>query len=149
MTKEPEAWNRFWKAAKPLQDAIVAQDRVPAGFIKPANVALFSLMGQAFALALAQAIKIARTTGLLDFRGKELIERTIVCDSDIQGDENIAVFKSFWERSDQNQPLMEKLGVRFITRSVNVMTEQDEPLLLLSDYAAGIAHSAFILPPRP
>ncbi len=147
MTKEPVAWQQFWLAAKPLQDAIVAQDRSSAGFVKPANAVLFAILGFAFALALGHGVKIARRSRLLDFLCREIIERTIVCDSDIQGDENISVFKSFWKHSDRHQPRTKGLGLSFVTRDVIVTTEQAEPLLLLPDYVAGIAHSAFIQDP--
>lgn len=147
ITKEPDAWGLFWESAKPLHEAIVRQDRTPAGFIKPANAVRFAVLGEAFAMALGHAVRISSRSGIVDYRSRELIERTIVCDTDIQGDENISVFKNFWEQSDLHQPRIEKLGFRFVTRDVMVMTEQQEPLLLLADYAAGIAHSALIRNP--
>jgi len=57
------------------------------------------------------------------------------------------VFKNFWARSDEDQPQIERAGFRFITREVIVTTEQAEPLLLLADFVAGIAHSALIEAP--
>lgn len=147
ITKEPGAWNLFWESAKPLHEAIIRQKRPPAGFIKPANVVKFYILGEAFAIALGHAVRISGRSGIVDYRSRELIERTIVCDTDIQGDENISVFKSFWKESDLHQPRIEMLGFRFVTRDIVVATEQQEPLLLLADYAAGIAHSAFISNP--
>ena len=143
MTEESEAWKRFCKITKLLQEEIVRQHRHPAGFVKPANVTRFALLRDASALAIAHAVKISRSINLLDFQCRELIEQTIVCDSDIQGDENISVFKSFWQISDQHQQNRHKLGLHFFTRDVQVATEQQEPLLLMADYAAGIGHSAF------
>ena len=147
MTKEPEAWERFWESAKPLQAAIVRQDNSAAGFVKPANAVLFGILSHAFPLALGHAVKTGPRTHILDDSSLEIVERTIVCDSDIQGDENITVFKSIWEKSDTRQPGARKLGFRFVTRDVIVATEQNEPLLLLADYAAGIAHSSLIPDP--
>lgn len=147
MTKDTQRWPEFWNAAKPLHEAIVAQDRRPAGFIKPGNVALFALLVQAYGIAIGHAQKVSRGVQIVDYRGLELVERTIVCDTDIQGDENLAAFKSFFERSGQHQPRMAELGFQFDTRDVIVTTEQEEPLLLLADYAAGIAHSAHIKNP--
>lgn len=95
-------------------------------------------------MALGHAIKIAHRPGMVDYRSRALIERTIVCDSDVQGDENVSVFKDSWARSDEHHPRMEEAGFRLITREVIVTTEQQEPLLLLADFAAGIAHSALI-----
>lgn len=144
ITKDSESWKRFWESAKPLQDAIVRQDRSPAGFIKPSNVVRFTVLGSSFAMALGHAIKIAHRPGMVDHRSRDIIERTIVCDSDLQGDENVSVFKDFWAQSDEHHPRMKEAGFRLITREVIVTTEQQEPLLLLADFAAGIAHSALI-----
>jgi hypothetical protein len=144
MTKDVQHWPQFWADAKSLQEAIVAQDGTPAGFIKPANVALFALLVEVYGIATGHAVKVSRGIQILDYRGLELVERTIVCDTDIQGDENISAFKSFWDRSDIQQPGMAELGFRFVTSDVLIRTEEQEPLLLLADYAAGIAHSAHI-----
>lgn len=74
--RDAPAWLQFWEDAKRLQAAIVAQDRRPAaGFVKPANVAVFWLLGCAFALATAHAVKIGPRGRLVDSRGRELIER--------------------------------------------------------------------------
>jgi hypothetical protein len=147
LTKDPQQWPRFWSAAKPLHEAIVAQDRKPAGFIKPANVVLFALLAHVYGIATGHAIRTNRGSRLLDYHGLEIVDRTIVCDTDLQGDENISVFKSFWKRSDSHHPRMAEAGFRFVTSDVIVATEQEEPLLMLADYAAGLAHSALIEDP--
>ena len=142
--KNTPAWPQFWEETMRLHADIVAQSRPPAGFAKPANIATFWLFGKASSLATAHAVNVGPRTRLLDCHGWDLIERTIICDSDIQGEENTKVFKSFWEQSDRSQPLMESLGLRFVTRDVQVATEQQEPLLLLADYVAGIVQTAYI-----
>jgi hypothetical protein len=72
MTKDPSSWPAFFGGAKPLHDAIVAQHRAPAGFVKPANVALFALLGHAYALSTAHAIKIDREPHMVDLFGRDL-----------------------------------------------------------------------------
>lgn len=139
MTKDSSSWPAFFAAAKPLQAAIVAQDRATAGFVKPANVAVYALLCYAYALATAHAIKVDRVSGL--------IERTVVCDTDIKGKENLEAFRNFWARSDQHQPRMNSLGITIVTKGVTVTTEEDEPLLRLADLAAGLAHCALIADP--
>jgi hypothetical protein len=99
MTKDAEHWPEFWEAAKPLHEAIVALGDKPAGFIKPANVVLFALLAHGYGIALGHALKVSHGTGILDYRGLELVERTIVCDTDIQGEENLSTFESFFEKS--------------------------------------------------
>ena len=144
ITKDSESWKPFWESAKSLQKAIVQQDRSAAGFVKPGNIVRFTVLDASIAMALGHAVKIAHRPGIVDYRSRDLIERTIVCDSDIHGDENVSVFKDSWARNDEHHPRMNKAGFRLITREVIVTTELQEPLLLLADFAAGIAHSALI-----
>jgi hypothetical protein len=124
INKDTEAWKQFCEDAIPLQAAIVAQDRRPFGFAKPANVMIFSLIAGACAVATGHALRIGPKNRIIDYRGKDLIERTIVCDSDIGGEENLQVFRSLWEGSDGAQPLLEQAGFRLVTREVHVTTEQ-------------------------
>ena len=147
MTKPPGVWEAFFAAAKPLQDAIVAQNRSTAGFVKPANVAKFVLLFHAYTLAMTQAIKVDRDTHIKDPFGLDLIESTIVCDTEIEGEENLAAFRSFWARSDEYQPRIRSLGLHTVTKEVVVTSEEAEPLIRLADFAAGIAHCALI--PEP
>jgi hypothetical protein len=155
MDKNTAAWGRFWKDVGPLQAAIVAQSRAAAGFVKPANILAFDLIGTASAIASAEAIRIYGPGHVLSRHGRRLIERTVVCDTDIKGKENLEMFRSLWARHDLRQPRMNSLGYQFVTRDVRVATEQEEPLLLLADYVAGIVHTALmgdpgrIPPPLP
>ncbi|MGH6891170.1 MAG: hypothetical protein ACREEP_02810 [Dongiaceae bacterium] len=121
---------------------MVRDRRRPAGFVRAANVLMFYMFGAASTTAIGRAIRLDSSITILDSKGRRVIERTVICDSDIKGSESINLFKSFWEQSDRHQPQMNSLGVRLVTRSVRICTEQEEPLLLLADYAAGIAHAA-------
>lgn len=145
--KAEPGWSEFWEAAKPLQDAIVRQDRRAAGFVKPANAALFVVFNFAFTIAMAHAVAKCRRNTIKDVRGLKVYERTVVCDSDLQGEENTDVFKYLWSESDENQLRVNELGISLRTRSVSVATEQSEPLLLLADFAAGLGQSAHV--PNP
>jgi hypothetical protein len=147
MTKPPGAWEDFFAAAKPLQDQIVAEDRSPAGFVKPANVGKLVLLVHAYTLAGTQAVKVDRDPHIKDLTGLDLIECTIVCDTEIEGEENLAAFREMWAQSDRHQPKLNSLGLRTVTRNVVVTTDEEDPLLRLADFAAGIAHSALI--PQP
>lgn len=147
MTKPSGAWEDFFAAAKPLQDKIVAQDRSPAGFVKPPNVVKFVLLVHAYTLATTQAIKVDRDPHIKDRSGLDLIECTIVCDTEIEGEENLAAFREMWAKSDQHQPGMNSLGIRTVTRDVVVTSDEKDPFIRLADFAAGIAHSALI--PQP
>jgi hypothetical protein len=96
---------------------------------------------------MAHAVKLCQDPSEKDQRGLTVYERSVVCDSDIQGEENREVFTYLWSESDKNQALVNSLGISLVTTSVAVDTEQSEPLLLLADFAAGLGQSAHI--PNP
>jgi|GEM_PF-4049108 len=143
IVKAEPAWGTFWNDAVPLLNAIVAEDRKAAGFAKPANIVTFML----FNTALMRSLAIAIASGRFNYEQSDgvfrVFERAIVCDSDIQGAENIATFEGMWRHFDAYHPRVASTGTRLITRSVSVTTEEAEPLLLLADFAAGIGQCAF------
>jgi hypothetical protein len=147
LNKDVPAWEQFWKDSEALQAGIRAQDGRPAGFAKPPVVLAFQLIASAAAMASGQALRIGPKNRIQDYRGRDLIERTIISDSDIAGEETLEVYRRLWERADGAQPRLEAAGIRFTTAQVRVTTEQEEPLLLLADYAAGIGHAAMIPDP--
>lgn len=147
INKDTAAWPSFWKDMAPLQSAIVKQDRRPAGFVRPANMLSFLLLGGCCAIAMSHALMRDSRHKIVNDQGNVLVERTVICDSDIQGDENLDAFRSAWTHHDEHQPLTARMGFRVVTREVRVTTEQDEPLLLLADYAAGITHIANLKTP--
>lgn len=144
VNKHTKAWLKFCQDSKHLQSAIVSQDHQPAGFAKPSNVLAFHLLDGACAIATGHALRISSKNRIIDNSGKSLIERSLIFDSDISGEENLDVFKSLWKNSEYSQPLVERMGFRLLTKDVRVATEQQEPLLYLADYIAGIAHAALL-----
>lgn len=137
INKNTEKWDRFWEDEKPLQEAILRQDNRNAGFVKPANVIKSTLIGGAIAVAMGHALAITPDV-VVDLHGQRLIERTIVCDQEIEDDENLDVFKSNWAHSDSAHPLLLSMGFRVVTKGVDVTSEQNQPLLLMPDYVAGL-----------
>jgi hypothetical protein len=144
INKDTEHWRRFWKDEEPLQAAIVAESRASAGFVKPANILKFFLFGQVVAIATAHAMKVAPTGTIVDGKGLTLVESNVICDSDINGDENVEFFKFLFERENHRPSRLRQLGIRLVNGSVEVATEEEEPLLLLADYAAGLAHAVWL-----
>jgi hypothetical protein len=74
-------------------------------------------------------------------RSLAFVDLEIVADKDIDEEESIEVFKGFWEAERVPSASLAALGYQVSHPSVRLMTEQDEPLLLLADYAAGLVHS--------
>lgn len=130
-------WESFWGESEKLRVEITRQDKGKAGFVKASNVARFYLFGWAVAVATAHAVKIGPRTKILDWQGLEIIEQTVICDADLNGEETTDMFKEFWTKRG-NQPMTRSIGFKFTTRSVSLETEEREPLLYLADYLAGL-----------
>jgi len=47
----------------------------------------------------------------------------------------------YGEHGTTKQPLVTKLGIKLRTDTLSLTSEDEEPLLLLPDYVAGIAHA--------
>jgi hypothetical protein len=147
INKDTATWLKFAEDGKILQDAIVLQSRRVAGWAKPSNLLAFHLLGGAYAIALGHGIRVGPRPHIVDSQGLQLIECSLICDTDISGDENLEVFKSFWDEQHRPHSQLAQYGVRVSHEEVHVTTEQLEPLLLLADYAAGISHAALLPAP--
>lgn len=144
--KDTDAWRSFAKDAEILQKAILRESRKVAGWAKPSVFLTYILLASATAIATGHGVRIDRTPSTLGTDGLRSIERKLIFDSEVSGKENVEVFRSFLER-EAPEMMFAKLGVRLPVPTVDISNEQDEPLLLLADYAAGISHS--LLLPNP
>jgi hypothetical protein len=143
--KDTDAWRLFWESAKPLQAKMLKESNKQAGFAKPANLTMYWLFCDVFANATAQAFKCENgEINLSDKNNDFVIENTIICDSDIKGEENIDVFNSIWVKHNSMEQKSNQFGIKIGTKKVDILTEEEEPLLILSDYIAGLAHSSLI-----
>lgn len=136
VNKNNQFWTDFWNAADLFQKQFDKQ----AGFAKAANVVKYWLFGYSITLATVQAIKRRAIPEIYDNNHYKIFERTLICDTDIQGDDNIQTLKDILEWSNSHQPLVASLGLRITTRSISFATEQEQRLLLLADYLSGITH---------
>ena len=143
LDKKTEQWSLFWDDAESYHQKLASASRMRTGFVKAANVTRYWLFGHCAAPLIAETIKRAGMPKVLDSNGLGIVEVNIVCDSDIQGSDNIDAFKSCWEQFEKSQRKTNSLGIRMILKDVKIETEQDEPLILIADYIAGICNSLF------
>ena len=138
VNRDTDAWRQFLVDAEIFHKAIILDSRKVAGWGKPANLLKSILLGSACACAIGHALGVDRRPRILNSNGMQMIGCTTVCDSEIEGPENLEVFKSFWSRQHIPKSRLARLGVEMTSEDVRVTTEQAEPSLLLADYAAGL-----------
>ena len=106
--------------------------------LRPANIARIiafidgAVTASGHAAYLSNAIERAKTNGPIT------IGQPLVFDDELGG-ESREFFIEQWNGA-RRQPRTQAVGVTFKTCDVRLTTEQDEPLLLLPDYVAGLRH---------
>jgi len=143
LDKNTEKWSLFWDDAESYHQKLASASRMRTGYVKAANVIRYWLFGHCAALLITETIKRVGMPTILDSNGLGIIKVDVVCDSDIQGSDNIDAFKSCWEQFEKSQKKTNRLGLRIILKDVKIVSEQDEPLIFIADYIAGICNSLF------
>ncbi len=140
--RDTDSWRRFEQDALVFHEAIIKTSRKIAGWAKPTNLLKFILLSSACAAATGHALGSDRRKRIVSANGLQLIETNVICDQEVEGQENLDVFTSFW--SDQKIPKrrLAAAGFEMITESVVVTTDIAEPALLLADYVAGLGLAA-------
>lgn len=139
--KSTAQWLDFWAAADAVHRRTASLAGGSIAFLKAATQVKYLLLMQAASLTGAHAIRENRFPRSQGNAGLLLIEEHHIYDRELDGGENIAAFRSAWEARNSQQPLTASLGVQMRAESIAFQAEQDEPLLLLADYVAGIAQS--------
>lgn len=140
--KEPVAWEEFWRDAENAHSRAAPISGRRMSFVKAATVIKYALFGQISSLGTAHAIMDRRLSPPASIRRPLCIREAMIFDNEIQGDDNVEVFQELWEARNAHQPLTNILGIHHEIVGVSLMTEQEEPLLLLPDYVAGLVHFA-------
>lgn len=136
--RQTEAWRRFVSDEGVLQGAILRQRDKVAGWAKATNLLRFMLLCSACAAAQGHAIGIDRRLRILTPRGRVAIECSIICDEEVQGEETLEVFRSFWDEHNLPKATLARFGVEMVACDVTVTTDEEEPALIVADYVAGI-----------
>jgi hypothetical protein len=135
--KTTSEWWAFWVDASATHNKVASIGCGSIGFLKAATLIKFTLFGDASAAALGHAIYTGRIPRGLSRKRTIEIEETVVLDNEIQGDDNREALVGIWRAINGHQPLANSLGVTRTAKTLQLTSEQAEPLLLLADYVAG------------
>jgi hypothetical protein len=143
------AWSVFWSEGKMFYEKLVSEaklqrirgrkkDLMP--FMQPGIVMRYYLLSECSSLLLGLSLREGKLSNVVDANRLHPLVLEIVADSDIQGDLNKRQFEKIWRDWGATSRLRDILHVRPQIDSVRIETEEQDPLLLLPDYLAGISH---------
>ena len=139
--KTTEEWGIFWKDASETHRRAASIQGDSIGFLKAATLIKLMLFGCSGAAALGHAVSTGMIPRLRSRRGRIEVEEVVVLDNEIQGKYNRDALIDIWRAINGHQPLSHLIGVTRTAKTLQLTSEQSEPLLLLADYVAGIVHA--------
>jgi hypothetical protein len=107
------------------------------GFAKPGTVMRYLAFGRCSSASVGTYLRVKGRPTVLNANGLFILYLKVVCDSDIQGEENQKAFIESWQRWSSNSKLRDGLQISPYIESVEFKTEQEEPMILIPDYIAG------------
>lgn len=139
LDKTGDKWDQFWADAESKYSEL----RGKVSVVKAAYQIKCLMYVKSIALSFAGAA--AGKNLVLSSNPKHRIStnETLILDKEIDGDYNVEVFQNIWNLLNAGSQLSEELGIRRNFDELRFATEQEDRLLMLPDYVAGIAHAAF------
>lgn len=132
------AWQKFWEDSADHASVLNRLQGGKVGFLKPANIARSMALIDGAVVASGHAAYLSNAIERAEANGPITIDQTLVFDDELAG-ESREFFMDLWNGA-RPQPRTKAVGVTFKTCDVRMATEQDEPLLMLPDYVAGLHH---------
>ena len=132
------AWQKFWEDSADHEAVLNRLQGGKAGLLKPANIARSMALIDGAVVASGHAAYLSNAIERAKANGPISINQTLIFDDELAG-ESREFFMELWNGA-RPQSRTEAVGVTFKTFDVRMATEQDEPLLMLPDYVAGLHH---------
>lgn len=132
------AWQKFWEDSADHESVLNRLQGGKAGLLKPANIARSIALIDGAVVASGHAAYLSNAIERAETNGPVTINQTLIFDDELGG-ESREFFMELWNGA-RPQPSTKAVGVTFKTCDVRMATEQDEPLLMLPDYVAGLHH---------
>lgn len=133
-------WDEFWNEGTKQHRELTVRTNTATGFARPGTVLRFWAFGACAAVLLGAYLRRYGTPQLLDESGMSMLRLKVICDTDIQGDENQDVFRSTWDAWAGRTRLSTELGVQPRIDLVEFRQDENEPILSLADILAGFGY---------
>jgi hypothetical protein len=139
--KTTDEWRTFWEDASDTHSRTASIEGGSIGFLKAATMVKFLLFGHSSAAAFGHAVYTGNIPRTIGRSGSLEVSESVVIDNEIQGQDNREALVEIWRSTNAHQPLTNSLGVQRTAKTLQLATEQTEPLLLMADYVAGVVHA--------
>ena len=140
--KSSPEWEIFWKKGKHRYRDLANNFKGGATFLKPGNIVRQLVLSRCAITSFIHYLESSGLPHILSPKGLAVLSLTVVCDTDIQGEDSIAAFKETWCRWSKRSGLDKTLGIEPFLESVSFKPESEEPILNLSDSLAGCIHAS-------
>lgn len=144
--KKQPAWGKFWEKGSDEHRYLTHTLNEKVGFARPGIVLKCWAFRVCAAIGLGLHIRHYGRPELLDQYGRSMLRLQIICDSDIQGNENREIFEEHWQKWSRITWLIRGLDIKPYIDRVEFRTEEDDPILYLPDYLSG--HIQFNTDPK-
>jgi hypothetical protein len=135
--KSQPAWEKFWSDGERFHGFMASVEKSAVGFVKSSNVIRYAAFRDGSAHSIGYCLKCHGLPSIVAPNGFSPLELHVVCDTDIQGQENIETFCYVWSEYEKHSKTKRVFRVEHKIQAVDFKTEQDEPLLLPPDFIAG------------
>ena len=135
---DPE-WGCFWANGKNQTDTLSRQLKGRIGFAQPGNVIKYMAFGKCAIMALELYLNNKGRSRFQDPDDLESFYLSVICDTDILGDMNQMAFTETWNCWSNLEP-RNTFRIKPVIQAVEFKTEEEEPIINLPDYFAGIIH---------
>jgi hypothetical protein len=139
--KNSAEWNKYWEIGDEIYEKGVKKAQEAMPYAKPATTLKFHLYVKVSGRLLG--FHLRRHANRLPQKAQWLqkLKITTVCDSDVQGETNIRVFRRIFEDVGGLPKTETATNLKPIFE-LFLKTEQEEPLLILPDHLAGFIYSS-------
>lgn len=139
--KNTNEWSEFWSNAEAVHTKAASIERASIGFLKAATLVKFLLFSHASATCLGHAVYCGAIPAAVRRRGRIIVTESMILDNEIHGEDNRDALIEIIRSTNSHRPLALSAGLDRRIGLLRLASEQSEPLLLLADYIAGIAHA--------
>ncbi|CAK8721761.1 MAG: hypothetical protein CDV28_104106 [Candidatus Electronema aureum] len=130
-------WENFWNEGMQFHSVIASAEKSRIGFLKPSTIIRYDSFRRGSTQAVGYCLRCQGLPKIITPAGYSILDITMICDTDIQGEENADMFYDMCHDYHNRSKLKEKYNLEIKMSNVALKTEQEEPLLLAADFVAG------------